>query len=100
MRAALRWRLRDQFEDGVANGWQGWLRRGSADSFFSSCCCEAPILDNRHQCVTMQTLPGSSLEVIEAEFFLQLLVCLLATHRALMVAAKVRRSVLAGKLAR
>src|SRR5829696_6682243 len=45
--------------------------------------CEATILekgvgDHRHESVTVKTLPGSPLEVIEAEFFFQLLVCLLA----------------------
>ena len=34
--------------------------------------------DARHQCVSMQPGPGASLEVIEAEFFLELLVGLLA----------------------
>jgi hypothetical protein len=44
--------------------------------------------DHRHQRMTMQALPGSALEVIETEFFFQLLVRL-QIHRALMVAAKV-----------
>src|SRR5450756_2380307 len=35
MRASLRWRSSDEFEDGVANGWQSRLRRRPADSFFS-----------------------------------------------------------------
>jgi hypothetical protein len=49
--------------------------------------------------MTVQAVPGSTLEVIETEFFLQLLVRLLA-NPSLMVAAKVRRSVFAGRLAR
>jgi hypothetical protein len=34
--------------------------------------------DHRHKRMTMQALPGSALEVIETEFFFQLLVSLLA----------------------
>src|SRR5580658_9727961 len=34
--------------------------------------------DHSHECMTMQALPGSALEVIEPEFFFQLLVSLLA----------------------
>ena len=48
----------------------------------------------------MKTLPGSPLEVVEAQFLFQLLTGLLAKYRALMVAAKVRRSVAAGRLGR
>ena len=59
VRAALRWRSRDEFEDSVSDGWQSWLRRRPTDSFFPSCCCEAAILEEgvsnqRHQCMTMQ----------------------------------------------
>ncbi len=39
---------------------------------------EEGVSDHRHKRVTVKTLPGSSLEVIETEFFLQLLVSLLA----------------------
>ena len=48
----------------------------------------------------MQALPGSALKVIETEFFFQLLMSLPQIHRALMVAAKVRRAAFAGRLAR
>ena len=34
MRASLRWRSSDEFEDGVANGWQSRLRWWTVDSFF------------------------------------------------------------------
>ena len=34
--------------------------------------------DHRHQGVAMETLPGAALEVIETEFFLELLVSLFA----------------------
>ena len=44
---------------------------------------------HRHEGMTVKALPGSSLEVVEAEFLFQL-----------MVAAKVRRSVAAGRFAR
>ena len=51
--------------------------------FFPSCCFEPAILkesvgDHRHERMAMQALPGSALEVIETEFFFQLLVSLLA----------------------
>jgi len=36
MRASLRRRSSDEFEDGVAHGWQGRLRRGPVYSFFSA----------------------------------------------------------------
>ena len=39
---------------------------------------EEGICDHRHERMTVKALPGSSLEVIETEFFFQLLVSLLA----------------------
>ena len=39
---------------------------------------EEGVRDHRHERVTVKALPGSSLEVIETEFFFQLLVSLLA----------------------
>ena len=39
---------------------------------------EEGVSDHRHERVTMKTLPGSSLEVVEAELFFQLLMGLLA----------------------
>jgi hypothetical protein len=49
--------------------------------FFPFCSFEPAILeecisDHRHERMTMQTLPGSTLEVIEAKFFFQLLMSL------------------------
>ena len=61
---------------------------------------EESVSDHRHERVTMQTLPGSPLEVVETEFFFQLLVSPLANPSSLMVAAKVRRSAFTGRLAR
>src|SRR6267142_3579268 len=60
-------------------GWGG----GPLFLFFPPCCCEAAMLeegvrDHRHERMAMKALPGSSLEVIETEFFFQLLVSLLA----------------------
>src|SRR5215204_3577917 len=83
MRASLRWWSREEFENGVAHGWQSRLRRWPVDSFFPPCCCKAAMLeegvsDHRHQRMTMQALPGPALEVIEAEFLFELLVSLLA----------------------
>jgi hypothetical protein len=56
--------------------------------FFPPCCFEPATLeesvgDHRHECMTMQALPGSALEVIETEFFFQLLVSLLANPSCL-----------------
>jgi hypothetical protein len=39
---------------------------------------EEGVGDHGHQCVTVQALPGSSLEVIKSEFLFQLLMGLLA----------------------
>ena len=83
MRASL-WRWsKDEFEDGVSHGWQRRLRRRAADSFFPPRCCETAMLEegvsnHRHERMAVQALPGSALEVIEAEFLFQLLVSLLA----------------------
>src|SRR4029077_1612194 len=51
--------------------------------FFPPCCCEPAMLeegvsDHRHKRMTVKAMPGSSLEVIETEFFFQLLVSLFA----------------------
>jgi hypothetical protein len=51
--------------------------------FFPLRFCEAAMLqegvsDHRHERVTMKALPGSSLEVVEADLFFQLLMGLLA----------------------
>src|SRR5262245_41516611 len=65
-------------------GWGG----GPLILFFPPCRCKPAMLeegvsDHRHQRVTMQTLPGSAFEVIEAEFFFQLLVSLFANPSCL-----------------
>ena len=39
---------------------------------------EEGVSDHRHERMTVQTLPGSSLEVVKNEFFFHLLVSLLA----------------------
>jgi hypothetical protein len=51
--------------------------------FFPLRFCEAAMLeegvsDHRHESVPVKALPGSSLEVVEAELFLQLLMGLFA----------------------
>ena len=61
---------------------------------------EECVSNHCHQRVTMKAVPRPSLEVVETEFLLQLLVTLFADHRALIVAAKPRKSISAGKLAR
>jgi hypothetical protein len=82
VRALLRRRAIDELDDGVTHRWQARLRWRSVD-FFSPRLCEAAVLeegagDHGHQCVTMKTLPGSSLEVINSEFLFQLLMGLFA----------------------
>ena len=44
---------------------------------------EEGICDHRHERMTVKALPGSSLEVIETEFFFQLLVSLLTNPSSL-----------------
>ncbi len=56
--------------------------------FFPLCCFEPAILkesvgDHRHQRMAVQALPGPAFEVIEAEFFFQLLVRRLANPSCL-----------------
>ena len=51
--------------------------------FFSHPACEATMLeegvgDHRHQGMTVKALPGSALEVVEAEFLFHLLMGLFA----------------------
>ena len=60
-------------------GWGG----GPLILFFPPCCFKPAILeesvgDHRHERMTIEALPGSALEVIEAKFILQLLMGLLA----------------------
>src|SRR6266702_7022260 len=82
VRAALRWQSSDDLDDGVTHGWQAWLRRRSVDSFFPPHFFEATVLkegkgDHGHERMAVKALPGSSFEVIEAEFLFQLLMGLL-----------------------
>jgi hypothetical protein len=75
---SLRSWLDDEFDDGVAYGRRARLRRWTVDSFFSPRSCETAILeecvsDHGHERMTMEALPGSSLEVIKPEFLFQLL---------------------------
>lgn len=83
VRASPRSWSNDEFDDGVAYGWQGRLRRRAVDSFFPPRLCETAMLeecvsDHGHECMTMEALPGSSLEVIKPEFLFQLLMGLFA----------------------
>jgi hypothetical protein len=78
VRTSLRRWLKDEFDDGVAYGRQGRLRRWAVDSFFLPRLSEATMLEERvgdhgHERMTMESLPRSSLEVIETEFLFQLL---------------------------
>jgi len=58
------------------------------------------VSDHCHERMSVKALPGSALEVVEAEFFFHLLWACSQIHRALMMAARVRRFVSAGRLAR
>ena len=83
VRASLRSWSEDEFDDGVAYGWQARLGRWTIDSFFPPRLCETAMLeecvgDHGHECMTMKALPGSSLEVIKPEFLFQLLMGLFA----------------------
>ena len=53
---------------------------------------EEGVSDHGHERVTVKALPGPSLEVVEAEFLLQLLMGLLASHDPFVAdrSAKVR----------
>ncbi|MGY4346006.1 hypothetical protein ACVWXM_002473 [Bradyrhizobium sp. GM7.3] len=97
--------MNDEIDDGLAYGRQAPLRRWTVDSFFPPRLCETAMLeecvsDHGHERMTMKALPGSCLKVIKPEFLFQLLIGLFANPRALIVAANVRRFVLAGILAR
>ena len=67
--------------------WRTAGRLGWGDGplifFFPPRLCETAMLeecvgDHGHECMTMEALPGSSLEVIEPEFLFQLLMGLFA----------------------
>src|ERR1700684_4282021 len=60
---------------GLGGPWRGLFspaRRGEAAAL------QVGVGDQRHERVAVQAMPGSAFEVIEAEFFLELLVGLLA----------------------
>lgn len=81
---ALAWRwAREAVKDGLADCRQAGLRWWPGDSFFPSRLSEPAGLKEGighhcHQRVAMQPDPGATLEVVEAEFFLELLMRLLA----------------------
>jgi len=63
VRATLKRQSSDELDDGVTNGWQGWLRQRSVDSFFPPHFFEAAMLkegkgDHRHERMTVQAWPG------------------------------------------
>jgi hypothetical protein len=75
--------MRQRENDEVSNVWERQLRRARCDSFFPARCGEAAALrigvcDHRHQGVAMKAMPGSAFEVVEAQFFVDLLMRLLA----------------------
>jgi hypothetical protein len=83
MRASLRRGSSDEFENSLAHGGQGWVRRRPVDCFFPPCCFEPAILEegvgeHRHKRMSVKALPASSLEVVKTKFFFHLLVSLLA----------------------
>ena len=56
--------------------------------------------DHRHEGMPVQAVPGSSLEVVETEFLLELLMGLFTNPSALIVAARSRSLILGERLAR
>ncbi len=83
MRAAGWWWAREAVNDSLANCREAGLRWWSEEVFFPPRLSEAAGLqeDVGHQChqrMAMETGPGTAFEVIEAEFFLELLMRLLA----------------------
>jgi hypothetical protein len=75
------WWPKNESDDGVAHGRQAGLRWWPVDSFFPSRFGNAAVLqegvsNHRHKSVTVKTVPGQCLEVIEILF--QLLMRLLA----------------------
>jgi hypothetical protein len=98
VRASFQRRLRDARDDGAADGRQALLRRWSVDSFFPPRCLKATMLqesegEHRHERVAVKTLPGSPLEVVEAEFLLYLLMRLVANPSCLYGGGKLVRIV-------
>jgi hypothetical protein len=80
--------------------WRRAGRRWSVDSFFPSRLGETAVLedcvsDHGHERMTVEALPGSSLEVIKPQFFFQLLMGLFANPSRFNRGSYVRRSVLA-----
>ena len=64
-------------------GWHARLGRWTVDSFFPPRLCETAMLEecvsnHGHERMTVEALPGSSLEVIKPEFLFQLLMGLFA----------------------
>ena len=83
MRAAGWWRLRERDEDCVPDGGEAWLGWRSEDSFSPSGLAEPAGLeecagDHCHERVSVQASPRAGFEVIEARFFLELLMRLFA----------------------
>ena len=61
-RASLRWQSNDEPDDGVAHGWQAWLRWWPVDSFFPPRFCEAAMLEEI--CERLWTLPKDRLRFV------------------------------------
>ena len=105
MRAARGRRGGESGEDGATHGRQGRLRWTASDSFFPRRGFEAVVLEegegeHHHQGVPMKPVPGTALEVVEAEFLLHLLMRLLADPARLDDLARLFKVASAGRLAR
>jgi hypothetical protein len=80
----LRWRWpSEEVEDSLSDGGHAGLWRRFSVAFFSARSFETTglkkgVSDHRHQGVSMQADPGSAFEMIEAKFFLELLMRLFA----------------------
>ena len=70
-------------KNSLAHCWQAGLRQRAKDSFFPSrlsvaAAVQEGIGHHRHQGVPVEAGPGPALEMVQAEFFLELLMSLLA----------------------
>src|ERR671913_2646300 len=106
MRASLRRWSSEQFEDGLAHGWQRRLRRWAVDSFFSALLLRAADAGGRRTRSSSSAHDGAGLaRIVPRSDRDRVLLSAVGEparkiQRALIVAARVRRSVFAGRLAR
>lgn len=103
MRAMERGRSQEAVNDGLAHSRQARLWWRAGDSFFpprlsEPSCLQEGIGDHCHERVAMQPGPRAALEMIEAEFFLELLMRLFADPAGLDGAGDVFDRGVGGKI--